>query len=346
MIKNLTYRDAINQALMDEMQRDENVFVYGIGVDDHLRIFGTTHHLVEKFGHQRCFGTPISEDAMTGFGMGAALNGLRPVHIHIRVDFLMLAMNQLSNMLSTHHYGTGGAFSVPMTIRAVIGRGWGQSYQHSKSMQACFAHIPGLKVFMPTTPQDIYSTLAGGIRDNNPVLVLEHRWLYDAVGPVDTDIAALPTAPAVIRPGTDITLVATSWMNIEALQAADVLKEHGIEAEIIDARVVSAFDNTAIVKSVQKTGKCIVIDNDWVYCGFSAELAAQISSQCFSNLTAPVRRIGWAAVPCPCTRSLETVFYSGAPEIIRAVTEELQLPEIDLSGRDFYSHERKFKGPF
>lgn len=346
MMKKMTYREAINHALISEMERDERVFVYGIGVDDHLRVFGTTNNIVEKYGNKRCVGTPISEDAMTGMGMGAALNGLRPVHVHIRVDFLMLAMNQLSNMLSTHHYGTGGEFNVPMVIRAVVGRGWGQSYQHSKSMQSCFAHIPGLKVVMPTTPQDVHGMMLSAIRDNNPVLILEHRWLYDAVGEVDCDMAIPLNEPDLIRKGNDITIIATSWMNVEALQAADILKRRNINVEIIDARAISDFDETIMVESVKKTRRCIVVDNDWIHCGFGAEIAARLSEKCFGFLAAPIKRLGWEETPCPCARNLENLFYTGAEKIVRAVEKELGLDNMNLDGEDFYSHERKFKGPF
>jgi len=347
MSKIMTYREAINDAIFQEMRRDGTIFVYGIGVADHLRIFGTTKGLVEEFGSLRCFGTPISEDAMTGFGMGAALNGMRPIHIHIRVDFLLLAMNQLANMVSTHCYGTGGKLKVPMVIRAVVGRGWGQSFQHSKTMHSCFGHIPGIKVVMPTTPNDAKWLLVSAIRDDNPVIVIEHRWLYDAVGEVTDEDQSLPLdQPNVLRRGKDVTIVATSWMNIEALQAAKVLERHGVDVEIIDARAVSPIDDTLILQSVEKTGHCIVADNDWIHCGFSAELAARVSENCFTYLKSPVRRLGFAHTPCPCTRPLENYFYGGAKTIIQAVETKLGLEKIDVSNEDFCSHERKFKGPF
>lgn len=347
MSEKMTYREAINDAICQEMRRDNNVFVYGIGVDDHLRVFGTTKGLVEEFGPSRCFATPIAEDAMTGFGMGAALNGMRPIHIHIRVDFLLLAMNQLANMVSTHCYGTGGKLKVPMVIRAIVGRGWGQSFQHSKTMHSCFGHIPGLKVVMPTTPNDAKWLLISAIRDDNPVIVFEHRWLYDAVGEVNDGDQPIPLdQPNILRKGKDITIVATSWMNIEALQAAAVLERQGVEVEIIDARAVTPLDDTIILQSVEKTGHCLIADNDWIHCGFGAELAARVSEGCFGKLKSPVYRMGFAPTPCPCTRPLENKFYSGAEAIIRAIEKKLSIGAVDISGEDFYSHERKFKGPF
>jgi acetoin:2,6-dichlorophenolindophenol oxidoreductase subunit beta len=177
-MRKLDYAGAIREAMWQEMERDEKVFVYGIGVPTFSKIFGTTKGLQEKFGHERCFDTPISEDAMTGFGLGAAIRGLRPIHVHIRVDFMLLATNQLVNMVSNYVYSTGGKLPVPMVIRAVVGRGWGQGAQHSKSLFSNFAHIPGLKVIAPTTPSDAKGMLTAAIRDDNPVICFEHRWLY------------------------------------------------------------------------------------------------------------------------------------------------------------------------
>jgi len=177
-MRKITYCQAIQEALQQEMQRDENVFVYGIGVPDHKAVFGTTAGIAEKFGKKRCFDTPLAEDAMTGMGLGAAINGLRPVHIHARVDFLLLAMNQLANMISSYRYLSRSRLKASMVIRAIIGRGWGQATQHSKSMQSIFAHIPGLRVVMPTTPYDAKGMLISAIRSDDPVLIIEHRWLY------------------------------------------------------------------------------------------------------------------------------------------------------------------------
>ncbi|MFH0731800.1 MAG: alpha-ketoacid dehydrogenase subunit beta, partial [Candidatus Omnitrophota bacterium] len=167
-MRKISYCEALREAMSQEMERDPNIFVYGIGVPDHKRVFGSTVGLVEKFGPERCFDTPLSEDAMTGFGLGAALNGMRPIHIHIRVDFLLLATNQLANMVSSYRYLSGGELKAPMVIRAVIGRGWGQGSQHSKSMYSIFAHIPGLKIVLPTTPKDAKGLLVSAIRDDNP----------------------------------------------------------------------------------------------------------------------------------------------------------------------------------
>ncbi len=346
--RKITYCQAINEAIFQEMERDPGVFVYGIGVPDHKRIFGSTVGLVERFGPQRCFDTPLSEDAMTGFGLGAAINGLRPIHVHARVDFLLLCMNQLANMVSSCRYGSGGKLNVPMVIRAIIGRGWGQTFQHSKSIHSVFAHIPGLKVVMPTTPSDAKGLLISAIRDNDPVVFIEHRWLYYAVEEVDEQPFGIPLGKGrILRTGSDITVVGVSWMNIEAMKAADILKsKHGVSVEIVDPRTISPLDSELITKSVSKTGHCIVADNDWLHCGFSAELAAGISESCFGKLKSPVKRIGFAFAPCPSARHLENGFYPNAADIIRAVEAKLGLEPADLADEDFYSYERKFKGPF
>ena len=346
MKETLTFRQAINRALFDEMTEDENVFVFGLDVPDHKHIFGSTVGLVEKFGARRCFGTPLSEDTMTGVALGAALSGLRPVHTHIRVDFLILAMNQLVNMVANAHFLTGGKVKVPLVIRAIIGRGWGQGAQHSKSLQSIFAHIPGLKVVMPASVQDAYGLLRSSIRDDNPVIFLEHRWLYDAVGEVDFE-KKIPLAQAKIhREGKDITIVTTSWMTVEALKAAEILAKRNVSAEVLDVRTIVPLDSAAIIESVRKTKRCIVADYDWVFCGFGAEVAAQISKECFGILKNPVERIGFAEAPCPTTRPLENVFYPSAITIIRTAEKMLGLSETDLTGEKFYSWEEKFKGPF
>lgn len=348
MSRNLTYCQALNEALKVEMRRDPGVFVYGIDVADHKRTFNSHRDLVEEFGPERCFCTPLSEDAMTGFGLGAAINGLRPVHVHMRVDFFLLCMNQLANMVACQRYASGGRMGAPMVIRAIIGRGWGQSFQHSKTLQSWFAHLPGLQVVMPSTPQDAKGMLAAAIRDEDPVVVIEHRWLYDAAGEVPEGDFTVPLRGAkILRPGSDITLLATSWMNVEALQAAEILqRQHGVEAEVIDARSITHFDVDTVCASAARTRRLLVADNDWVYCGFSAEAATQVYDRLYGELRSPIRRIGFEATHCPCTRPLENVFYQNAVAIIRSVERDLDLPEADLSGEHFYSYEHKFKGPF
>lgn len=346
MRSQISFSKALNLALVKEMESDPSIFVFGLDVADHKRIFGSTQDLVEKFGARRCFGTPLSEDAMTGVALGAAISGLRPVHVHIRADFLLMAMNQIGNMMSNLRYMSGGKLQIPLVIRAIIGRGWGQSAQHSKSLHGVFAHFPGLKVVLPTTPQDAYSLLRSSIRDNNPVIFLEHRWLYDIVGDVDEE-EVIPLGRAALRRiGDALTIAGVSWMNVEALKAAEILSRRGLEVEVVDVRTIAPLDEETIVTSVKKTRNCIVVDYDWPFCGFSAELAIMISQRCFQELQRPVERLGFALVPCPTTRPLENLFYPSAATIIRAVEKMMGIEESDLSEESFYSYEQRFKGPF
>lgn len=342
----MTFRDGLNLAMIKEMEMNPAVFVFGLDVPDHKRIFGSTQGLVEKFGKERCFETPLSEDAMTGVALGAAISGLRPIHVHIRADFTMLIMNQVVNMISTTRYISGGKLKVPLVIRAVIGRGWGQAPQHSKSLHSFFAHIPGLKVMMPATPQDAYSLLRASIRDDNPVIFLEHRWLYDIEGEINQKEEGVLGKANIYREGRDLTIVATSWMVVEAIKAAEVLAKRGIALEVIDVRSIYPLDEEAIIHSVQKTKHCIVADYDWSFCGFSAELAALVHHACFKSLKKPVERLGFEHCPCPATRPLENLFYPNAIRIIRTAEKLLDCEPADLSGEVFYDYENKFKGPF
>jgi len=347
MTRKISYCQALNEAISQEMERDSSVFVYGVSAADYKGIFGSTVGLVEKFGAERCFDTPLCEDSLTGFGIGAAINKMRPIHVHMRVDFLLLAMNQLANMACSYRYASGGTLKVPMVIRAVIGRGWGQGFQHSKSMYSVFAHIPGLKVVLPTTPRDAKGLLISAIRDDNPVVFIEHRWLYWQEDEVAKEPYTIPLGEAnILRQGKHLTVVATSWMNVEALKAAQVLERRGVSIEIIDPRTIAPLDDELITKSVKKTGYCIVADNDWLNCGFSAEVAARVSEHCYHDLKSPVCRIGFAPTPCPTARHLENEFYPDAVNIIRAAENMLELEPTDLSNEEFYSYEHRFRGPF
>ena len=207
-----------------------------------------------------------------------SLHGLfLPDNIRNDLDFLLLAMNQLANMASSCRYGFGGRRGAPLVIRAIVGRGWGQGFQHSKSMHAVMAHIPGLKVVLPTTPRDAKGLLIAAIRDDDPVLFFEHRWLYWQEAEVPEGSFVEPLGKGrILRKGSDLTIVATSWMNVEAVHAASILERRGVSIEIVDPRCLVPLDQAIIVESVKKTGRCLVADNDWVYCGFSAEVAARI----------------------------------------------------------------------
>ncbi len=346
MSATMTFRDALALGMAREMEADPSVFVFGLDVPDHKRIFGSTRDLVEKFGPSRCFGTPLCEDALTGIALGAAISGLRPVLVHIRADFLLLTMNQIGNMISCLRYMSGGKVKVPLVIRAIIGRGWGQSAQHSKSLHGMFAHFPGLKVALPSRPQDAYSLMRAAVRDDNPVMIFEHRWLYDVSGVVDEKVKVELGKASVIRKGAALTVAGVSWMNVEAMKAAEVLARRGVELEIVDVRSVAPFDEETLIRSVERTGHCIVADYDWVHAGFSGEIATRINYRCFGKLKKPVERLGFRHTPCPSTRTLENLFYPSAIDIIRTAEKMLGLSETDLAGEEFFSYEKNFKGPF
>lgn len=344
-MRKLSYAKAIDEALVQKMDRDPSVFIYGLGVPDHKYIFGSVESAVKRYPN-RCLDMPLSEDAMVGFGIGAAVNGMRPVNTHIRVDFMLLAMNQLVNMASSYRYTGGG--SVPLVIRAIVGRGWGQGCHHSKSLHSYFAHVPGLRVIAPTTPHQVKGLMIEAIETNDPVVILEHRWLYWGEGEVEEKPYKLPMGFAeVLREGTDLTVIGVSWMTIEALKAAEILeRHHGVSVEVVDIVSLSPMDIYTLTKSVTKTRRCIVADNDWWFCGYGAEVVAALYDTCFGILMAPIKRVGWAWSPCPTARHLEDAFYCNAVDIIRHAGRLLDLPYTNLSEEDFYSHERKFKGPF
>jgi pyruvate dehydrogenase E1 component beta subunit len=346
MITPLKFPEAINLAMTREMEADPSVFAFGVDAQDPKRTFGSGKGMVERFGSRRFFGSPLSEAGLTGVAIGAAMCGLRPIHIHHRADFLLLCMNQLGNVASNKAYVSNGKLKVPLVVRAVIGRSWGQGAQHSKSMHSILAHFPGLKVVLPASPQDGYSLLRAAIRDENPVIFMEHRWLYDITGDVDDELEVPLSSCKVQRQGSDVTVVSCSWMTIEAHQAAEILARRGVHLEIVDVRTIAPLDIRTIIASVRKTGRVIIADYDWTFCGFSAEVSAQITEHCFPALHAPPIRLGFQHVPCPTTRPLETLFYPSAMHIVRSAEKLLGLSETDLSGEIFNEYERRFKGPF
>src|SRR3990172_185283 len=260
----LSYREALREALAQAMERDRRVFILGEGVDDPGGVFGTTQGLHHVFGRERVMDLPLAENGATGIALGASLAGMRPVLVHMRPDFLLLAMDQLVNHAAKWRYMFGGCVPVPLTIRAVIGRGWGSAAQHSQSLEGMLAHAPGLKVVMPSTPYDAKGCLIAAIASNSPVVCLEHRWLYDLEGAVPQEVYSIPLGRAVVRrEGKDVTVVGVSYMALLALKAARALEKEGIEVEVIDLRTVKPLDDDALLASVRKTGRLVVADIGW-----------------------------------------------------------------------------------
>lgn len=348
MERTLQYTDALREATDQEMARDDSVIVFGLDVDDPKAIQGTAKGLVQKYGPERVFGTPLSEDAMTGAAIGMALAGLRPVHVHIRMDFLMLAMNQLVNVAAKSRYMYGGRVYLPLVVRSMIGKSWGQGAQHSQGLYSFFMHVPGLKVVAPTTPYDAKGCLIHAIRDDNPVLYVEHRILHFQKGPVpETPYTVPPGKARITAEGSDVTLVGISYMQLECLRAQRYLEEIGIRAEVIDPIWLSPLDTETIVRSVRKTGRLVVVDNGWTTCGASAEIAAQLVEALQGTRDVRVRRLGFAPVTCPTTPTLESHFYPTARDIASAAFKLVK-----GSAEEWMPEERpelrciEFKGPF
>lgn len=319
MSRIISYAEAICEATAQEMERDPRVVVIGQGVDDFKGFVGTTSGLAEKFGPDRVMDTPVAEDGMTGVAIGMALAGLRPIHTHIRMDFMLLAVNQLINMAAKSRYMSGGAVQVPLTVRTVIGRSWGQGAQHSQGLHSMYAHVPGLKVVAPSTPYDAKGCLVSAIRDNNPVIFVEHRLAHLSKGIVPTELYTVPLGKArVLAPGSDVTIVGISHQVVECMRAAKKLADVGLHAEVIDPVTLNPLDIETIIASALKTRHLLVVDTAWTFCGMTAEIVAQVSERS-SGISC--RRIGFAPVPCPTTRNLENLFYPSASKIAGAAHE-------------------------
>lgn len=344
----LTYVNAIREALEQAMAADPDVFLFGLDVDDHKAIQGSTRGLVERFGPERVFTTPLSEDAMTGVAIGAAMAGMRPVHVHIRMDFLLLCMNQLINMAAKAHYMYGGQVRVPMVVRAMIGKSWGQGAQHSQGLHALFMHIPGLKVVAPSNAHDVKGCMLHAIKDNNPVIFVEHRLLYSTEAYVPEETFEVPFGKARrITQGGDLTIVAVSNMVLESLRAHELLAEVGISAEVIDPISLVPLDMDTIAQSVRKTGRLLVVDSAWTSCGASAEIVSGVMER-LPGVSFAARRMGFAPATCPTSPWLEAEFYPNPSTIAQAGYQMVRdasdwMPDPE---RARLAHQQQFRGPF
>lgn len=314
----ITYAQALHEATAQEMRQDPSVILFGMGVDDFKGTWGTTKDLHMEFGRNRVFDTPLSEDAMTGVAIGAALAGLKPIHVHIRMDFVMLAMNQLINIAAKARAMYGGAVKLPIVVRSVIGRSWGQGAQHSQGLHSFFMHVPGLKVVAPSTPYDAKGCLTQAIRDPNPVMFIEQRMLHFQKSHVPEEPYVVPFGRArVLRSGSDVTMVGISYMALECLRAARHLAEVGIDAEVIDPVSLSPLDAETIVASARKTGRLLAVDTAWTNCGAAAEILARVVEGLQDERPIRVLRMGYEPVVCPPSRPLEQLYYP-SPQTIAA----------------------------
>jgi acetoin:2,6-dichlorophenolindophenol oxidoreductase subunit beta len=302
----ITMAEAVNEALAEEMARDNRVFLLGEDVGVYGGIFGATKGLLDKFGPERVRDTPISEAAIGGLAVGAALMGMHPVAEFMYEDFTLIAMDQIVNHAAKLHYMSAGSLSVPLVIRTQGGSGRGNAGQHSQSLEVWFAHIPGLIVIMPSTPYDAKGLLKAAIRDGNPVVFIEHKMMYRNRGVVPAGEYLLPIGKAdVKRSGKDITVIATQWMVQRALDAAQTVAAEGISVEVIDPRTLRPLDKETILASVGKTHRVLVVHEAATFCGVGAEISAMIMEKGFDELDAPVVRLGGVDTPIPYSHNLE-----------------------------------------
>lgn len=318
--RDMSFAEAIRDATAVCLQRDPRVFVIGLGVPDPKGIFGTTAKLASEFGADRALDAPLSENALTGLVIGAALGGMRPILTHQRVDFALLSFEQIVNQAAKWHYmfdGRGG--TVPIVIRMIIGRGWGQGPQHAQSLSSWFAHIPGLKVVAPATPADAKGMFIASVEDDNPVIFLEHRWLHGMRGPVPTGYHRTPLGQCrVAREGGDVTVVASSHSLIEAMRAADFASEHAaIEFEVVDVRCLNPLDFETIAGSVRKTRRLVVADDNSRHCGFAGEVIARVC-EAGIPLESPPVRLTWPDCPSPSSAALAGAFYPSDRDVYLA----------------------------
>jgi len=322
--RELSYLEAVREALRQEMQRDERVFVIGEDVGVYGGAFGVTLGLIEEFGEQRVIDTPISEYGIAGAITGAALTGMRPVGEIMFMDFTTFAMEQLVNQAAKMRFMFGGTITVPFVLRCPAGSGTGAAAQHSQSLESWFVHVPGLKVVMPSTPYDVKGLLLASIRDDNPVIFVEHKLLYKTRGPVPEETYTIPLGTAEVkRQGRDLTIVAISIMVKRSLEAAEQLAQEGIEVEVVDPRTLKPLDEETIVRSVSKTGRVLIVHEACKTGGYGAELAAVIAgSEAFDYLDAPIVRLAGRDMPIPYNRTLE---YHTVPQVENIVEAARQL---------------------
>jgi 2-oxoisovalerate dehydrogenase E1 component len=315
-----TYRDCCRAAITEAMLRDPRVFMMGEDIGAYGGCYAVSMGLLKEFGPDRIRDTPLSESAFTGAGIGAAMVGMRPIVEIMTVNFSLLALDQILNTAATIRHMSGGQFGVPLVIRMATGAGRQLAAQHSHSLEAFFAHIPGLRVVAPATLEDARGMLATALEDPDPVIILEHVMLYNMTGKIAANAGAVDIDRAVIRrPGCDVTLIAWSHSLWKALEAAEELAKDGIEAEVIDLRSLRPLDGMTIMASVSRTRRAVIVDEGWRTGSLSAELAARVQEQCFFRLDAPVARVCSAEVPVPYPKHLETAALPQISDIVAAV---------------------------
>lgn len=340
----MKFREAIQDATMLAMDRDKSVFLIGVGIVDPRAVWGTVEGAFKKYGPERVIEGPLSEDMLQGFSIGAATLGMKPIVIHHRMDFVLLTLNQLFNHAAKWPAMFGHQQSVPMVVRCPIGRGWGNGPQHTQSMHALFAHVPGIKAVVPSNPKDAKGLLLAALEDGGPVIFIEHRWLYEDDAEVPKGYYTTPIGKAeVLRQGNDVTVVALGTAVGESLKAAQSFEATGHSADVIDLRTIRPLDIDTILKSVEKTGRLVVADSDWGNCSISSEILARVSEKGFDLLKEPPVRVVWPETCVPSSQNIEAKFYPGAREIQEAMSKVLN----HTSRREEVQNTvKKFEGPF
>lgn len=324
-MRTLTYAQAIREAFAQLLKSDSRVFVIGQGLWSPWYVGSSMKDIDKEFGRERILDCPVSENATTGAGIGAAIAGMRPIVVHPRMDFMLLAVDQIVNQASNWSYMFGGQVGVPVVFRPIINRGGEQGAQHSQAMQSIFAHVPGLKVVMPATAYDAKGMLIAAVNDGNPVLYIDDRWLYAVEDEVPEEMYQSPIGKgAVRRPGQDVTIVASSYMVVEAMNAARDLAKQGVDAEVIDLRSLKPLDERLIIDSIKKTGRLVVADGAWRTCGIASEIAALAAERAFEFLKAPVIRVTLPEAPAPTSKALEQDYYIKSGQIVEAVERTLR----------------------
>jgi acetoin:2,6-dichlorophenolindophenol oxidoreductase subunit beta len=326
--REITYAQAIREAFDQSLAKDKRVFIIGEGVPDLKGIFGTTLDLVKKYGSNRVMDMPVSENGLTGICIGAALAGMRPILNHQRVDFSLLSADQIINNAAKWYTMFGQQAYVPLVIRMIVGRGWGQGAQHSQSLQALFAHIPGLNVVMPATAYDAKGMLLCAIHTSkNPIIYIDHRWLHYTKGIVEEKYYETPlTGAAVVKKGRDVTLVCSSFMLVESLRAQELLKKAGVSVEIVDLRSISPIDTKTIITSIAKTGKLLVADTGYTSFGVASEIISLMSELAFSYLKAPPVKVALPDIPSPTSYKLVQDYYPTFISIMSEILTMLKFP--------------------
>jgi pyruvate/2-oxoglutarate/acetoin dehydrogenase E1 component len=319
-VAELSYREAVRDALATAMRKDDDVFIMGEDIAEMGGSMGVTQGLLDEFGPERVRNTPISEIGIVGTGIGAAMQGMRPVVEIMYEDFLTLSAEQIVNQAAKHRYMSGGQVKVPLTIRTQGGAGWSPGAQHAQQLEAWFVHIPGLKVVFASTPTDVRGLLYSAIYEDNPVIFFEHRTLYGLKEEMPDELEPIPLGQArVLREGNDVTVVATGRLVHEAMGAAQQLEEQGVSVEVVDPRTLQPLDEETIVASVKKTNRCVVAHEAVTRMGFGAEVAAVVQHQAFDWLDAPVERVGAKFAPIPFAPVMEEFVVPHANDVVEAV---------------------------